>query len=90
MKTHNEIKVFPPQDFPAPCGCKVRFDTDGLIRWEMCKLHAASRDLLDALGECITNGGAHCLAYGADAPTLRRRLDSISKTAREAITKATA
>src|SRR5260221_136768 len=40
-----------------------------------------------ALAECITNDGAHCLAYGADTPTLRARLASISNTARAALAK---
>lgn len=52
------------------------------------RLIAAAPDLLAALEECITNEGAHCLAYGADTPTLRARLASINRTARAALAKA--
>ena len=56
---------------------------------ESNKLRSEKRMLIRALEECITNDGANCLAYGADTPTLRRRLASISNTAREAIAKST-
>ena len=45
-------------------------------------------DLLDALKECITEDGARCLAYGADTPTLRRRLAAINSVALAALAKA--
>ena len=45
-------------------------------------------ELVGALRECITNDGAHCLAYGADTPTLRARLSRISATARAALARA--
>ena len=48
----------------------------------------AAQGMLEALEECITNEGANCLAYGADTPTLRRRLEAISNTARKALAKA--
>ena len=38
-----------PEDFKAPCGCKVRFDNDGLVRLEQCELHAMAADLHDVL-----------------------------------------
>jgi len=52
------------------------------------RLIAAAPDLLAALKECITDDGARCLAYGADTPTLRRRLAAINSVARSALAKA--
>jgi hypothetical protein len=52
------------------------------------RLIAAAPDLLAALKECITDDGARCLAYGADTPTLRRRLAAINSVARAALAKA--
>jgi len=52
------------------------------------RLIAAAPELLAALRECLTEEGAHCLAYGSDAPTLRRRIAAINERARAAIAKA--
>lgn len=38
-----------PADYPCPCGCKVRFDGDGLIRLQQCPTHAAAPELLACL-----------------------------------------
>lgn len=45
----------------------------------------ATPDLLEALRECITEGGAACMNTGQKS----RRLDAISRIARNAISKAT-
>jgi len=52
--------------------------------------HAANvlPELVAALRECVTEDGAHCLAYGADTPKLRARIAAINRTLREAITRA--
>lgn len=55
------------------------------LREEHNALVNENERLREALRECITNDGANCLAYGADTPTLRRRLSSISNTARAAL-----
>jgi hypothetical protein len=52
------------------------------------RLIAAAPDLLAALKECMTEDGARCLAYGADTPTLRRRLAAINSVALAALAKA--
>ena len=52
------------------------------------RLIAACPDLLAALRKCLTEEGAHCLAYGSDTPTLRRRIAAINELARAAIAKA--
>lgn len=40
-----------PQDFtaPCPCGCKLSFDDDGLIRLAWCPLHEMAADIHDCL-----------------------------------------
>lgn len=38
-----------PQDLTSPCGCKVRFDNDGIVRMEQCPLHAMAADIHDVL-----------------------------------------
>jgi len=50
-----------------------------------CNSHA---DLLAALEECVTEDGAHCLAYGTDTPKLRARLEAVNQIARAAIAQA--
>jgi len=55
---------------------------------ELEHLREVNADLLAALAECITEDGAHCLAYGTDTPKLRARLEAISTLARAAIAKA--
>jgi hypothetical protein len=62
--------------------------TTDAIRLANARLIAACPELLAALRECITDEGAHCLAYGSDTPTLRRRIAAINELARAAIRKA--
>jgi hypothetical protein len=52
------------------------------------RLLAAAPTLLNALEECITEEGAHCLE-GDNPDRMKRRLDAISKTAQRAIAVAT-
>lgn len=44
-----KAKNFKSQDFKVKCGCKVRFDNDGLIRLEFCHLHHMAADFHDVL-----------------------------------------
>jgi hypothetical protein len=54
-------------------------------REEHAELVAAAPDLLAALLECVTDEGAHCLAYGTDTPAMRRRIAEINRIANAAI-----
>jgi len=58
-------------------------NADFIVR--ACNSHA---DLLAALEECVTEDGAHCLAYGTDTPKLRARLEAVNQIARAAIAQA--
>lgn len=48
MKTKTQFPT-QPQDLTGPCGCKVRFDNDGIVRMEQCPLHAMVADIHDVL-----------------------------------------
>ena len=51
------------------------------------RLIAAAPDLLAALRECMTENGAHCLAYGSDTPKLRARIAVINMIVGAALAK---
>ena len=42
------------------------------------QLIAAAPEMADVLRYCVTEDGAHCLAYGTDTPKLRARLQAIN------------
>lgn len=60
-----------------------------LLRSQLVTLAEKLRALIDALTECITDEGAHCLDFDAGRPKLRARIIAINKTAREALAKVT-
>lgn len=50
---HVNTPTYTSKEFPAPCGCKVRFDNDGLVRMKQCDLHSAAKELLEACRNAI-------------------------------------
>jgi len=37
----------------ADCGCAIRIEEEGLVRFFQCSLHAATPDLLEALAHAV-------------------------------------
>ena len=76
---------------PAQVGSKYQTEDGRLLHpltdEQIAALNSYSA-VLEALRECITNGGENCLAYGTDTPALRHRLSNINAIARAALAQA--
>ena len=83
------IRIFPPQDFPAPCGCVCRFDNDGFVRFQFCNLHAAAPELLEACKSAVPFLCDHISMTIQEGPADRIALDKLEETIAKAEGKST-